>query len=409
MNFLKDEILPNCGNLLSATFSSPMKTLDNIEFEKIRIKLTNPEKLEFSTESYKNPQVFHKLLTGEKIKNFFKDDFLSLYKNVTIETTEATLTILTNKKGEKKLLKKKRTSSPVQNLTKVPHNKTKNYILKEGIPVPFLVELGVMTKDGKIHNQKYDKFRQINRFLEFVDDILPEILKPVSSKEEGQTRPLEITDFGCGKSYLTFALYHYLVILKGLKANIKGLDLKKDVINHCNDLAKKCGYENLIFSTGDIAEYRDSKKDSLEPLDLVITLHACDTATDYALSYAVEHKAKSILSVPCCQHEINSQLKKQNSMEILNPLLKHGIIKERFSALVTDVLRVEALESVGYKTQLLEFIDMENTPKNLMIRGVLKDFSTSFPQPENQLSKDGKALKNALNVKQTLLNLLDLQ
>lgn len=409
MNFLKDEILPNCGNLLSATFSSPMKTLDNIEFEKIRIKLTNPEKLEFSTESYKNPQVFHKLLTGEKIKNFFKDDFLSLYKNITIETTEATLTILTNKKGEKKLLKKKRTNSPVQNLTKVPHNKTKNYILKEGIPVPFLVELGVMTKEGKIHNQKYDKFRQINRFLEFVDDILPEILKPVSSKEEGQTRPLEITDFGCGKSYLTFALYHYLVVLKGLKANIKGLDLKKDVINHCNDLAKKCGYENLIFSTGDIAEYRDSKKDSLEPLDLVITLHACDTATDYALAYAVEHKAKSILSVPCCQHEINSQLKKQNSMEILNPLLKHGIIKERFSALITDVLRVEALESVGYKTQLLEFIDMENTPKNLMIRGVLKDFSTSFPQLENQLSKDGKALKNALNVKQTLLNLLDLQ
>ena len=409
MNFLKDEILPNCGNLLSATFSSPMKTLDNIEFEKIRIKLTNPEKLEFSTESYKNPQVFHKLLTGEKIKNFFKDDFLSLYKNVTIETTEATLTILTNKKGEKKLLKKKRTSSPVQNLTKVPHNKTKNYILKEGIPVPFLVELGVMTKDGKIHNQKYDKFRQINRFLEFVDDILPEILKPVSSKEEGQTRPLEITDFGCGKSYLTFALYHYLVVLKGLKANIKGLDLKKDVINHCNDLAKKCGYESLIFSTGDIADYRDSKKDSLEPLDLVITLHACDTATDYALAYAVEHNAKSILSVPCCQHEINSQLKKQKSMEMLNPLLKHGITKERFSALVTDVLRVEALESVGYKTQLLEFIDMENTPKNLMIRGVLKDFSTRFPQPENQLSKDGKALKNALNVKQTLLNLLDLQ
>ena len=409
MNFLKDDILANCGNLLSATFSSPVKNLENIEFEKIRIKLTNPEKLEFSTESYKNPQVFHKLLTGEKIKFFFKDDFLSLYKNVTIETTEATLTILTNKKGEKKLLKKKRTSSPVQNLTKVPHNKTKNYILKEGIPVPFLVELGVMTKDGKIHNQKYDKFRQINRFLEFVDDILPEILKPVSSKGDGQTRPLEITDFGCGKSYLTFALYHYLVILKGLKANIKGLDLKKDVINHCNDLAKKCGYESLIFSTGDIAEYRDSKKDSLEPLDLIITLHACDTATDYALAYAVEHKAKSILSVPCCQHEINSQLKKQNSMEILNPLLKHGIIKERFSALVTDVLRVEALESVGYKTQLLEFIDMENTPKNLMIRGVLKDFSTSFPQPENQLSKDGKSLKNALNVKQTLLNLLDLQ
>ena len=299
------------------------------------------------------------------------------YKNVTIETTDATLTILTNKKGEKKLLKKKKLISPVQSLTSLPHNKTKNYIIKEGKPVAFLIELGVMTKEGKIHNQKYDKFKQINRFLEFVDDILPEILKPISSKTEGQTRALEITDFGCGKSYLTFALYHYLVVIKGLKANIKGLDLKKDVINHCNNLATKCGYESLHFTTGDIAEYRDSKKDSEEALDLVITLHACDTATDFALAYAVEHKAKAILSVPCCQHEINSQLKKQVPESSLNALLKHGIVKERFSALVTDVLRVEALESMGYKTQLLEFIDMENTPKNLLIRGVLKDFSTS--------------------------------
>lgn len=406
MDFLKDEILPNCGNLISATFSNPLKNLDNIEFEKIRIKLSNKERLEFSTESYKNAQVFHKLLTQEKIKNFFKDDFLFSYKNVTIETEEATLTILTNKKGEKKLLKKKKLISPVQSLTSLPHNKTKNYIIKEGQPVAFLIELGVMTKEGKIHNQKYDKFKQINRFLEFVDDILPEILKPISSKTEGQTRALEITDFGCGKSYLTFALYHYLVVIKGLKANIKGLDLKKDVINHCNNLATKCGYESLHFTTGDIAEYRDSKKDSEEALDLVITLHACDTATDFALAYAVEHKAKAILSVPCCQHEINSQLKKQVTDSSLNALLKHGIVKERFSALVTDVLRVEALESMGYKTQLLEFIDVENTPKNLLIRGVLKDFSTSFPQA---LSEDGKALKNALNINQTLLNLLKLQ
>lgn len=406
MDFLKDEILPNCGNLISATFSNPLKNLDNIEFEKIRIKLSNKERLEFSTESYKNAQVFHKLLTEEKIKNFFKDDFLFSYKNVTIETEEATLTILTNKKGEKKLLKKKKLISPVQSLTSLPHNKTKNYIIKEGQPVAFLIELGVMTKEGKIHNQKYDKFKQINRFLEFVDDILPEILKPISSKTGGQTRALEITDFGCGKSYLTFALYHYLVVIKGLKANIKGLDLKKDVINHCNNLATKCGYESLHFTTGDIAEYRDSKKDSEEVLDLVITLHACDTATDFALAYAVEHKAKAILSVPCCQHEINSQLKKQVTDSSLNALLKHGIVKERFSALVTDVLRVEALESMGYKTQLLEFIDMENTPKNLLIRGVLKDFSTSFPQA---LSEDGKALKNALNINQTLLNLLKLQ
>ena len=405
MNFLKDEILPNCGNLLSATFSSPMKPLDNIDFVKIRIKLANKEKLEFSTESYKNTQVFHKLLTHEKIKNFFKDDFLQLYKNITIETTDKTLTILTNKKGEKKLLKKKKLISPVQSITKLPHNKTKNYILKEGCPVAFLVELGVMTKDGKVHSQKYDKFKQINRFLEFVDDILPEILNPIYTKGQGQSRALEITDFGCGKSYLTFALYHYLVVLKGLKANIRGLDLKKDVITHCNTLATKCGYKTLHFTTGDIAEYRDSKKNSEDFLDLIITLHACDTATDFALAYAVEHKAKAILSVPCCQHEINSQLKKQVPDSSLNSLLKHGIVKERFSALVTDVLRVEALESVGYKTQLLEFVDMENTPKNLMIRGILKDFSTSFPQ---KFSEDGKALKNTLNVQQCLINLLNL-
>lgn len=165
----------------------------------------------------------------------------------------------------------------------------------------------------------------------------------------------------------------------------------------------------MIFTTGDIAEYRDSQKDAENPLDLVITLHACDTATDYALAYAVEHKSKGILSVPCCQHEINSQLKKQCSEPSLNALLKHGIVKERFSALATDVLRVEALESMGYKTQLLEFIDMENTPKNLMIRGILKEFSTSYAQSENQLSNDGKSLKNTLNVNQTLLSLLNLE
>lgn len=409
MVFLKDEILANCGNLISATFSHPLKGIDSIEFDKVRVKLINPDKMEFSTESYKNSQVFHKLLTSEKILFFFKDDFLFSYKNVTIETTDKILTILTNKKGEKKLLRKKKTVSPTQLIKTKPHNKIKNYILKEGFPVAFLVELGIMTKDGKVHNQKYDKFKQINRFLEFVEDILPEILKSNSEKEGGQNRALEITDFGCGKSYLTFALYHYLFILKGINVKIKGLDLKEDVINHCNSLATKCGYKNLVFTTGDIAEYRDSKKDSKEPLDLVITLHACDTATDFALAYAIEHNAKAILSVPCCQHEINSQLKKHAPEKSFNGFLKHGIVKERFSALVTDILRVEALETLGYKTQLLEFIDIENTPKNLMIRGILKEFSTTYPHQKKSLSEEGKSLKSGLNVSHKLLNLLDLE
>ena len=232
------------------------------------------------------------------------------------------------------------------------HNRQKRYILQEGIPVDFLVDLGVMTPEGKVIRSRYDKFRQINRFLEFIEDILPQLPKD---------RQVHIIDFGCGKSYLTFAMYYYLKQLQGYDIAITGLDLKKDVIEKCNALACRYGYEHLEFLHGDIADYEGT-----DSVDMVVTLHACDTATDYALYKAVRWNARVILSVPCCQHELNRQIE----CEDMSAVLQYGLLKERMSALFTDGMRAELLNAAGYKTQILEFIDMEHTPKNILIRAV---------------------------------------
>ncbi len=218
--------------------------------------------------------------------------------------------------------------------------------------MPFLIDLGVMTKEGRVVKSRYDKFRQINRFLEFIEDVLPSV-------ERG--REWTILDFGCGKSYLTFAMYYYLKVLQGLDIRIVGLDLKEEVISRCTKLAEAYGYDKLSFLTGDIASY-----EGLEQVDMVVTLHACDTATDYALEKAVKWKARVILSVPCCQHELNRQM----DCPTLQPLLKYGLIKERIAALATDALRAGMLEQKGYRVQILEFIDMEHTPKNILIRAI---------------------------------------
>lgn len=232
------------------------------------------------------------------------------------------------------------------------HNRQKRYILEEGKPVAFLEDLGVMTADGKVIRSRYDKFRQINRFLEFIEDILPRLDK---------SRENVIIDFGCGKSYLTFAMYYYLHELRGYEVRIIGLDLKQDVIDRCNRLSEAYGFDKLKFYHGDIASY-----DGVDHVDMVVTLHACDTATDYALEKAVKWDASVILSVPCCQHELNKQM----DNELLRPVLQYGLIKERMAALYTDALRAEILENRGYRTQILEFIDMEHTPKNILIRAV---------------------------------------
>lgn len=258
--------------------------------------------------------------------------------------------ILVSKKGKVTTKVKRHASRNVER--PLEHNRKKRYILQEGVPVPFLRDLGVMTSNGKVVAAKYDKFRQMNRFLEFIEDILPCL---------DRGREITIIDFGCGKSYLTFAMYHYLRELRQYDVRIIGLDLKEDVIEHCNELARTYGYEKLNFYPGDIASYQGVSR-----VDMVVTLHACDTATDYALAKAVSWGAKVILSVPCCQHELNGQI----ANDMLLPVLSYGILKERMAALITDGLRAELLESQGYETQILEFVDMEHTPKNLLIRGV---------------------------------------
>lgn len=312
----------------------------------------------FQIEEYTKTQVFHKNLTagdaGSYLTGKLSSDTSSQtasFKNALVETQSFTANVLVSKKGTI-TIKKKMNASAKQPKISLSHNRKKKYILEEGIPVPFLIDLGVMTQNGNIVNAHYDKFRQINRFLEYIEDILPSL--PTG-------RELRILDFGCGKSYLTFAIYYYLKILKGYPVRITGLDLKEDVIRHCNELAVKYGYNKLEFLCGDIAYY-----DGCSQVDMVVTLHACDTATDYALAKAVGWGAKVILSVPCCQHELNKQMKN----DLLSPVLHYGILKERMAALMTDGLRAQILEANGYRTQILEFIDMAHTPKNLLIRAV---------------------------------------
>ena len=312
----------------------------------------------FQIEEYTKTQVFHKNLTAGDASSYLTGKLSSdtssqtaSFKNALVETQSFTANVLVSKKGTI-TIKKKMNASAKQPKISLSHNRKKKYILEEGIPVPFLIDLGVMTQNGSIVNAHYDKFRQINRFLEYIEDILPSL--PTG-------RELRILDFGCGKSYLTFAIYYYLKVLKGYPVRITGLDLKEDVIRHCNELAVKYGYDKLEFLCGDIAYY-----DGCSQVDMVVTLHACDTATDYALAKAVGWGAKVILSVPCCQHELNKQMKN----DLLSPVLHYGILKERMAALITDGLRAQILEANGYRTQILEFIDMAHTPKNLLIRAV---------------------------------------
>ena len=318
----------------------------------LKIKVRPLEKrgeLMFQLEAFTKTQAFHRNLNPEAAGEILAV-VMERFGQMQLETVSQDCTVLISKKGKVTIRRKqKKIRAKAADLS---HNRKKRYILEEGVKVPFLQDLGVMTQDGKIVHTRFDKFRQINRFLEFIEDILPQL---------DRGRELTILDFGCGKSYLTFAMYYYLHELKKYDIRIIGLDLKSEVIRHCNELAEKYGYEKLQFLEGDIADY-----EGVNHVDMVVTLHACDTATDYALDKAVRWGAKVILSVPCCQHEVNRQIEN----ELLQPVLKYGLIKERMSALLTDAIRANLLEEAGYQVQVLEFIDMEHTPKNILIRAV---------------------------------------
>ena len=317
---------------------------------KVRIRpVRHKDRHVYQFEAFCGTQVFHQNLEKEEACGKILE-YMENFRQMQLETQSAAVSALVSKKGKVTVKKKLRARKKAPAAT--DHNRKKHYILEEGIPVPFLLDLGVMTAEGKIVRTKFDKFRQINRFLEFIQDVLPKLPRE---------REIRILDFGCGKSYLTFAMYYYLHELQGLDVRILGLDLKEDVIRACNQLSQRYGYEKLRFLEGNIADYTGA-----DEVDMVVTLHACDTATDFALAKAVGWKAKVILSVPCCQHELNGQMEN----ELLRPILQYGLIKERLAALVTDGLRAQYLEREGYDVQVLEFIDMEHTPKNILLRAV---------------------------------------
>lgn len=313
-------------------------------------------------EKFTDTQVFHENLDYEEAVDILVNMIMNEYRNINLFTLDADYQILVSKKGNIKVLQKE----PTKQLKNEEHNKQKQYIINENEPCDFLTILGVMNEDGQVYKKKYDKFKQINKFLEIVDDSLA-----------GKNIPDDfmIIDFGCGKAYLTFALYYYFYVIKKVKVKITGLDLKEEVIEFCNETAKKLNYENLKFTYGDIRNFEYKNK-----VDMIVTLHACDTATDAALVKAIAWNCDIILSVPCCQHEFFNKIKNDN----LNPMLKHGLIKERISSLVTDSLRSLFLETKGYKVQLMEFISMEHTPKNILIRAVKTNKNTKSAEIEYQ-------------------------
>lgn len=303
----------------------------------------------YQVSKYDDKQVFHENVAPEEIVKRCEELIQGTYRQVNAFTEEAEHILLISKKGEINYKTNKVKTTKLDSTNS--HNRKKNYIIEEGSDVPALVDMGVFTKEGKVVNSMYDKFKQINRFLEIIDDEISNYKKDC----------LNIIDFGCGKSYLTFVVYYYLTEIKKINVNMIGLDLKADVIDKCNKAAAKYGYDKLHFHVGDVNGFS-------APFDvnMVITLHACDTATDYALYNAIQWNSDLIFSVPCCQHELNKQIKPTE----LNILTRHGIVKERFSALATDSIRANLLEYSGYKTQIMEFVDFENTPKNLLIRAV---------------------------------------
>ena len=395
-------------NLIQAVLSAG-RNKDGISKIKIRpIRLKG--QICYQASATEGQKVLHKNYGRTELIEYVEKELAENFRQFQAQGAVTDGVVLVSKKG--KMTIKQKHHEQKEKVQIQAHNRVKQYILKEGVPVPFLIDLGVMNEQGKIVHARYDKFRQINRFLEFIEDILPRL---------SRDREITILDFGCGKSYLTFAMYYYLRELKGYDVNIIGLDLKTDVIEKCNSLALRYGYEKLHFYHGDIADY-----EGVSCVDMVVTLHACDTATDYALAKAVGWNAKVILSVPCCQHEVNKQLEKQRNLhsgkmksktevmevsemlgdqlasmeEVLGPIMDYGLLRERFAALVTDGLRAKHLESEGYETQVLEFIDMEHTPKNILLRAVKKG------SPAAKSRKEAEDCERFLKIQPTLGMLL---
>lgn len=356
----------------------------NQEYKKIivrKVKLKNEFVYQF--EKYTKKQVFHENLDEDAAVSLIEHFLTTDFKQCDAYTLKYNFCIKISKK-EKLFVSKKKTAMPQVKINQ-EHNRSKQYLIPDGTYVAPLYDLGIFTKEGKVVNSMYDKYKQINRFIEMIDDSISDDMKH-----------LNIIDFGCGKSYLTFILYYYLVEIKKISVHMIGLDLKEDVINDCNQIAQKYGYDHLKFEIGDINGYKTDKN-----IDMVITLHACDTATDYALYNAIQWNAKMIFSVPCCQHEINGQIKSEQ----FSLLTKYGLLKERMSAILTDEIRANLLESQSYKVQVLEFIDLAHSPKNILLRCIKSDKISE--QKKIKAVKEVEAIMEEFHLEPTLYKLLN--
>ena len=343
-------------------------------------------------ESFKDNKAFHKnidLNNLQELENILKE-YIENFKQILLQIEGSDISFIRKKEN---FSRKEKDSNLIK--TSNEHNKKKQYILNEGDKIDFLIELGLMSVEGKILKSSFNKFKQINKYLEFIDDVIEEL-----KAKKLITNHINVLDFGCGKSYLTFALYYYLKnYRKDLTFSIVGLDLKKDVIEFCNKLAKKLNYENLEFLNGNIKDYDKSKE-----VDLVFSLHACNNATDYSLEKALSLDAKAILAVPCCHHEFFEKVQKNKNSEFYNTLkimADNGVVLDKFATLATDSFRSLSLELCGYKTKMIEFIDMEHTPKNILIRAI-KSKSSNLKEKLVEYNK----LKEFLGIKPLLENLI---
>lgn len=364
------------GKLIKIIFAG--KRRKSIEYKKVTLRPVSIKgEYMYQAEFHYDKKVTHQNIPYYEGIDFACNIIENDFKQINILTEDEDIQILASKPDRPKVTRQ----ATQRKAGDLSHDKKKQYIIEDGTPCDFLIELGVMSAEGKVFKKHYSKFRQINRYLEIADDSFDALPK------EGTLR---IIDFGCGKSYLTFALYYYLKLVRGRDVEIIGLDLKEDVIRFCNETAKKLGYDELTFLTGDIADFVSTGA------DMVVTLHACDTATDFALINAVKWHSKVILSVPCCQHELFSQIES----DINQPMLKHGIIKDKFSEILTNSLRGLKLEAAGYDVNMIEFTSLEHTAKNVMIKAVLLDKEN--PAAKEKASQEYEALKKFYNVNPTI-------
>ena len=360
-----------------AVFSQPVDKTESVKVSVRPVLLKG--QLQYQLEQFRDNKAFHRNVSGDELLKILENELESRYRQALVVTREETIQYSMKRDGSYK--RHATASIPLPGGIQ-SHNREKEYILKEGENIPALVDLGVFTQDFKIVRSKYDKYKQINRFIELIDHAF---------KDYGKDA-ITILDFGCGKSYLTFILYYYFTVKRGIRATIIGYDLKEDVVIRCGQIAEKYGYTGLEFVRADVT--RDVLTD--RHIDMIVTLHACDVATDYALHYAITKKADFIFSVPCCQHEVNNSIRKGGQLDIL---LKHGIIKERVSALLTDSIRANVLEDMGYTVDMIEFIDFDHSPKNIMIR------ARRNGKPGTKGRKQARELADAYHFRQTLLEL----